>query len=423
MTGRWRRRPEDFVTGTTAGVAPTVRRRAAEIVAEVRAGGASALRRFAQSLDDLAPEAPLLIERSGLDAALAALGAPARVRLERVAARIRRFAEAQRACLRDLSYPVEGGAVGHTARPVAAAGCYAPGGRYPLPSSVLMTALTARVAGVGRVWVASPRPTRLTLAAAALAGVDGLLAVGGAQAIAALSYGVGGVDACAVVVGPGNDYVVAAKLEVAGAVALDSPAGPSELLVVADGEADPDWIAADLLAQAEHDPRARPMLLATSRRVISAVVTALERQLEALPTCDVALEALEQGGLAWCAGLEAVPRWVDEIAPEHLHLSVASPETLLGACSNYGTAFLGQRSAEVFGDYGVGPNHVLPTGGSARAFGGLSIRTFLRWRPWVRLDSTPQCLVEDVAWLAEQEGLAGHAAAAQARGANAGELP
>ncbi|HSN55573.1 MAG TPA: histidinol dehydrogenase, partial [Candidatus Sulfomarinibacteraceae bacterium] len=253
--------PDEVERGRREAVDRDTLDRAAVIVDRVRSGGEAALREIAEELGDLAPGSPLVLGRDALDAARDGLDSEVVDLLERTADRIAAFADAQRHSLVDLKAPVPGGIAGHAVAPVERAGCYAPGGRYPLPSSVLMTAVTARAAGVAEVWVASPRPTAVTLAAAAVAGADAVLAVGGAHAIAALAFGAGPVPACDVVVGPGNRWVTAAKKLVAGAVGIDMLAGPSELVVLADATADPAVVAADLLAQAEHDTDARPVLI------------------------------------------------------------------------------------------------------------------------------------------------------------------
>src|SRR5205807_2622491 len=312
-----------------AGLDAKTRAAAARIVEAVRTHGEVALRKHAERFGDVLPGAPLYHDRPELARALTGLSTDDRVRLERVAARIRAFAVAQRGALGSVSVPVPGGVAEHRIAPMQRAGCYAPGGRYPLPSSVLMTAVTARVAGVRDIWVASPKPQGLTLAAAAIAGADGVLAVGGAQAIAALAYGAGPIAPRDVIVGAGNRYVAAAKRLVAGAVALDMLAGPSELIVFADSSADP-------------------------------------------------------------------------VAPRLAH---------------YGALFVGAGSTEVLGDYGAGPNHVLPTGGTARSSGGLSVYTFLRVRTWLRITDgvAARPLVEDAVWLGRAEGLEAHARAAERR--------
>ncbi|MFN8583224.1 MAG: histidinol dehydrogenase [Gemmatimonadaceae bacterium] len=390
---------------------------AAAIVRDVRERGMIALRHHAERLGDVTPGAPLVLPREALNAALAAMKPNDRTRLERIAARIRAFARGQRSALGQFDMTIPGGRAGHVIAPVERAGCYAPGGRYPLPSSVLMTAITAREAGVKEVWVASPRPAQITLAAAALAGADGFLVAGGAQAIAALAYGAGAVPACDAVVGPGNAYVTAAKQMVAGRVAIDTLAGPSELVVLADGTADPAIVAADLLAQAEHDPDAVPILVSVGEAIASAVSNELVRQLATLPTAAIAQAALLNGGVVVVPDIESGIAACDLLAPEHLELQVANAASLVQRFQHYGALFIGSGAAEVFGDYGAGPNHVLPTGGAARSSGGLSVLTFLRVRTWLAIDDPAAAheLAEDAAWLGRIEGLEAHARAAERR--------
>jgi histidinol dehydrogenase len=298
-----------------------------------------------------------------------------------------------------------------------AAGCYAPGGRYPLPSSVIMTAVTARVAGVKTVVVSSPRPASATLAAAYLAGADYFLAAGGAQAIAAMAYGVGGVPPCDIIVGPGNKWVTAAKSLVFGKCAIDMLAGPSECLVIADETADAATIAADLLAQAEHDTAAVPILVTTSQKTIDAVNEQLTKQLETLPSVPTASVSIQNGFAVLCLDMATCVSVSDVLAPEHLEVITSNAREVAAQVSNYGGMFIGGRAAEVFGDYGAGPNHVLPTGGTAKYTGGLSVHTFLRIRTWMRIDDAQesQALVKDSALLARMEGLEGHARAAEKR--------
>jgi len=391
--------------------------RAADIVEAVHAEGERALRAFAERFGDRAPGEPLVLGSAELAAARDRLPAHQRELLERTAERIRLFAEAQRSTLVEIDVPVPGGRAGHQVVPVERAGCYAPGGRFPLPSSVLMTAITARAAGVGEVWVASPKPGDVSLAAAAVAGADAVLAAGGAHAIAALAYGAGPVPACDVVVGPGNRWVTAAKKLVAGTVGIDMLAGPSELVVLADGTADPVIVAADLLAQAEHDPDALPVLVTTSAGLADAVEAELGRQLDGLPTRATAEAALE-GGFAVVAGdLDEAIAVCDRLAPEHLQVLAADADEVASRLGHWGGLFVGASSAEVFGDYGVGPNHTLPTGGVARHKGGLSVLDFLRVRTWLRLEPGPEVdrIARDAAALARLEGLEAHARAAERR--------
>ena len=375
------------------------------------------MRKHAKRFGDVLPGAPLYHERPQLARALAGLSTDDRVRLERVASRIRAFAVAQRGALGSVRVPVPGGIAEHRIAPVERAGCYAPGGRYPLPSSVLMTAVTARVAGVRDVWVATPKPQLLSLAAAAIAGADGVLAAGGAQAIAALAYGAGPIAPRDLVVGPGNRYVAAAKQLVAGVVAIDMRAGPSELTVFADDTADPATVAADLLAQAEHDPDAVPVLVTLDPALPDRVETELTRQLGDLPSAAVARAALANGGVIVAATLDDAIAACDAIAPEHLRLELRNADAVAPRLAHYGALFVGAGAAEVLGDYGAGPNHVLPTGGTARSTGGLSVYTFLRVRTWLRIDdrAAARPLIEDAIWLGRAEGLEAHARAAERR--------
>lgn len=409
--------PDDAAAAHVAVVDPATLAAAAAIVDDVRTGGAAALRRHAERLGDIAADAPMIYDRAALDEALASLPEADRALLHRTAARVRAFADAQRAAFSALDLPVPGGRAGHTLSPVDRAGCYAPGGRYPLPSSVLMTAVTARAAGVASVWVASPKPSVVTLAAAAVAGADALLAVGGAHAIGALAFGAGEVPRCDVIVGPGNRWVTAAKQLVAGQVGIDMLAGPSELLVIADDHADASRIAADLLAQAEHDPDARPILVTWSPTLADTVDAALHDQLATLPTAEVARAACATGFCVLCAGPDEAVAVADRLAPEHLEVLTADAPALAQRLRHYGGLFIGGPSAEVFGDYGVGPNHVLPTGTAARYTGGLSVLNFLRVRTWLRLEDGPalQAVATDAAALARLEGLEGHARSAEHR--------
>ena len=419
MTPSFRRREiKDLlrVTSTT----PIVLDAAAAIVEDVRRRGEAAVREHAERLDGTEPGAPLIVSRSECEQALSALAPDERERLTRIANRIRVFAEGQRRALAPFETHLPGGRAGHVIAPVESAGCYAPGGRYPLPSSVLMTAITARAAGVERVWVASPRRDPIMLACAAIAGADGFLAVGGAQAIAALAFGVGDVPACDMVVGPGNAYVTAAKRLVFGHVGIDSLAGPSELVVVGDDSSDPGDIAADLIAQAEHDPQAVPVLVSTSERLAERVGIELERQLETLAIADTAREALGNGGFCVVATIDEAVIACNSLAPEHLqlHSNVTDAVTRF---LHYGALFIGKDSAETLGDYGAGPNHVLPTGRTSRFTGGLSVLTFLRVRTWLRIDHPDRAheLYDDAAWLGRVEGLEGHARSSERRSGGA----
>ena len=389
---------------------------AVEIVERVRTIGRQALLDDSTRLGDMSPGQVITYDRGALEAAVEGLDDQSRGVLERTAQRIETFAKAQRSQLLDLEMEIPGGRAGHTFAPMESAGCYAPGGRFSLPSSVLMTAVTARVARVERILVASPKPTPVTLAAAGIAGADSLLALGGAQVIGAMAFGVEGVPACDVIVGPGNRWVTAAKRYVSGYVGIDMLAGPSELVVWADETADAKVIAADLIAQAEHDTDALPVLVTTSSELILQVNSALQDQLKSLPGQATAETALESGYAVLVDSVEEAAQACNRLAPEHLEVHVEDLEDAASRLDHFGALFLGGGAAEVFGDYGVGPNHVLPTGGNARFSAGLSILTFLRMRTWMSSGAGPdKDVIRDTAALARLEGLEGHARAAEAR--------
>ncbi len=308
------------------------------------------------------------------------------------------------------------------ARPLARVGLYVPGGRASYPSTALMTVVPARVAGVAEIAVATPARTyleqpvlRYTLARL---GIEEIWGIGGAHAIAALAFGTESIRRVDAIAGPGNSWVTAAKRLVAGAVAIDGLMGPSEVVIVAGDEADPDWVAADLLAQAEHDPRAAALLVTTSRALARRVAAAVERQLPTLATAETARASLRAyGGALLVADREAAIALADEIAPEHLQLVGAEVEAEAGRYGNAGAVFVGARTPEVFGDYVAGPSHVLPTCGTARFASGLSVENFRRrtHRIEVHDGAAAAGFAVAAAALAEAEGLPAHAAAAAAR--------
>ena len=391
---------------------------ARSILDDVERRGEPAVREHAERLGDLTAGEDMLLDRTALEGAADRLDAETRDLLERVAGRIRNFAEAQLASASELDTPVQGGRGGHRLTPLETVGCYAPGGRFPLPSSVLMTAVPARVAGVRSVWIASPRPTPAVRAAALIAGADGLLAVGGAQAIAALAFGVGGVPRCDRIVGPGNRFVTAAKRLLYGRIGLDTIAGPSELLVVASPDAEPARVAADLLAQAEHDPDAVPLLCAFDEATVEAVREEAGRQLATLPTASIARQALAAGGALLATGPDEAAAICEAVAAEHLHLHGELAESLAPRVNRYGSLFVGSSTPEAAGDYGAGPNHTLPTSGAAAFDSGLSVFSFLRRPTWLSLspeDDGYEGLLRDTAALARLENLEAHARSAELR--------
>lgn len=381
---------------------------AQSIVDRVRREGDSAVRSFAKKFGERTADQPLMIEPAELAAATQRIQKDDLALLQRVADRIRTFAQAQLDCLSELKTPVPGGFAGHTIEPIDSVGCYAPAGRFALPSTVMMTVVPAVVAGCQSVTLATPNPSDLMLAAASVAGASRVLAVGGAHAIAAMAYGMDGLQCCDLISGPGNRWVTAAKKIVNGDCGIDMLAGPSELVLLADDSADAATIAADLLGQAEHDVDARPFLVTTDKLLAEAVNDEMAKQLDALPTAETARQAVSNGAAVLCESMDQAVDICNEIATEHLELHCRNAEEVAQHIRHAGCLFIGHQSAEVFGDYGVGPNHTLPTAGTSRWSAGLNVFTYVRIRTWLQLDKAPAELVDDTARLAELEGLVAH---------------
>jgi histidinol dehydrogenase len=395
-----------------ARVEPVVR----EILGAVRTGGDAAVQRYNERFGRRAPA--LVVRDYDGAAALARLPAEARSALELAATRIRSFHEHQRDD--GFRYHEEGVTLGTRVLPVGRAGVYAPGGKARYPSSVLMAAIPAAVAGVGEVLLATPLAGDASddsvFAAAHLAGVAAIVDAGGAQAIAAMAYGTESVPRVDKIVGPGNVYVACAKRLVFGAVDIDGIAGPSEILVVADDEADPRLVAADLLSQAEHDEAAYPLLLCASELMAHAVTRELDVQLATLPRAVLARAALANGAALVVAGRERMAAVADVIAAEHLALHVAEPEAMLGGIRRAGAAFLGPLTPEAVGDYVAGPSHVLPTGGAVRFGSPLGVYDFVTRTSIIRYTAEALARHERaVCALARLEGLEGHARAVEFR--------
>jgi histidinol dehydrogenase len=395
-----------------------VSRDVAAIIARVRAEGDAAIADLTQRFDrhDLPWAIPLDDCRQALDE----LPTELRSALELAAARIRAYHEKQKPADSD-DVDATGTRVGARWRGVDAAGVYVPGGRAAYPSSVLMNLIPAKVAGVERLVMVTPTPdgeaNPLVLAAAALAGADLVLRIGGAQAVAALAYGTETIQPVDVITGPGNAWVAEAKRQVYGVVGIDMVAGPSEIVVVADGANNPDWIAADLLSQAEHDPTSQSILFTDDAAFADAVTAAVERALGRLTTEATARTSWDDNGaIILVPTLEGALPLVDRLAPEHLELAVADPEPLFAKVRHAGSIFLGRHTPEAVGDYVGGPNHVLPTGRRARFSSGLSVLDFMKRTSF--LGCTPQsirALGPAAVALAEAEGLPAHAASVAER--------
>ena len=384
------------------------------IIAAVREEGDAALLRYARELDGLGTSC-LRVPGDELAAAAETLCAPVRAAVEIAISNIRQFADAQLPRERFEEFS-PGRKLGWIVRPLDAVGCYIPSGRYPLFSTLLMTALLAQAAGVPRICVTSPHPSREILACAHLLGLGEVYRVGGAQAIAALAFGTETIQPVDRIVGPGNAYVAAAKKVLSGEVGIDFIAGPTELLILA-AEGDPRIIAADMLAQAEHDITASAMLITSSRLLAETTRGELERQVAALPAASVARQAIESSSfIALVEGIEDAVAVSNAIAPEHLSLY---DEALLPRIKSAGTVFLGAHSPESAGDYAAGPSHVLPTSGAARLRGGLSTADFVKVIAIQQLTpSALQELAHAIATLARAEGLEAHARALEVRSVN-----
>lgn len=381
----------------------------------VKDEGAAAVRAFTIKLDRHDPDVTgWRIEATTCAAAYAALEPELRAALDLAATRIRAYHEKQRP--QDSDYTdAQGVRLGARWRPVDAAGLYVPGGRAAYPSSLLMNAIPAKVAGVERLAMVTPTPdgqiNPLVLAAAHLAGVDEVWRIGGAQAVAALAYGAGPIRPVDVVTGPGNAWVAEAKRQLYGVVGIDMVAGPSEIVVVADARNDPEWIAADLLSQAEHDVVTQSILLTDDGDYADRVAAAVERQLDTLATGAVARQAWEtNGAIILVETLAAAMPLVDRLAPEHLQLAVDDPQGLFDQVRHAGSVFLGRHTPEAIGDYVAGPNHVLPTGRRARFTSGLSVLDFMKRTSFLGLDESALAeLGPATVALAEAEGLPAHA--------------
>ncbi len=384
------------------------------IIAHVRRDGDRALQELTRRFDRLdLSELGVRVSEAEIAAAMVASDRQTLAALELAAARIE--SHHRRQLPSDDRYTdALGVELGTRWTAIESVGLYVPGGLASYPSSVLMNAIPARVAGVPRIAMVVPSPdgelNPLVLAAAHLAGVPEIYRIGGAQAVAALAYGTESVAPVAKIVGPGNAYVAAAKRQVFGTVGIDSIAGPSEVLVIADKDNNPDWLAADLLAQAEHDTAAQAILMTDDARLAAKVAAAVARQLAGLPRGNIAGESWQTfGALIVLRSLEEAPALADRIAAEHVEIAVADPEALAARIRNAGAIFLGRHTPEVIGDYVAGSNHVLPTARSARFSSGLSVLDFMKRTSLLRLDSASLARLAPAAMtLARAEGLEAH---------------
>ena len=399
-----------------------IERTVTAILADVRSRGDAAVLEYTARFDRVSATslAELELSRAELDAALDGLPTTQRAALETAAARVRAYHERQP--LQGWQYEeADGTLLGQKVTPLDRVGLYVPGGKASYPSSVLMNAIPAKVAGVGELVMVVPTPggekNPLVLAAAALAGVDRVFCLGGAQAVAALAYGTETVPRVDKIVGPGNAYVATAKRRVFGVVGIDMVAGPSEILILCDGTTDPDWVAMDLFSQAEHDELAQAILVCPDAVYLNRVGAAIERLLPSMPRQAVIRAALEgRGALIEVRDLDEACAVANRIAPEHLELSLADADAWVGKIRHAGAIFIGPYTSEALGDYCAGPNHVLPTSGSARFSSPLGVYDFQKRTSLIRASRHAASELGRIAGtLADGEGLPAHAQSARYR--------
>ncbi len=396
--------------GTQEALQDTV----AKIISLVQTEGDTGIAQLAERFGDTVLS-PVMVRADDIESVKRRLSAETRNTIDVAATRIRRFAEAVMEPMRSIAVSYETFATGLDFRPVSRVACYVPSGRYPLASTALMTAITAKVAGVTEVCIFSPKLTDEILYAGIVSGVTEFYQIGGAQAIAAAVYGTETVKPVAMIVGPGNAYVTEAKRQLQGQVAIDMLAGPSEICIIADGGGNAHWLALDLCSQAEHDPDARAYLLTDDAALAAKVLAELPMVCNQLNLPDFIGESLAQSAILVLPDMEACIAAANTIAPEHLQLHVAKPEEIQPHLLNYGALLIGYNATVSNGDYVAGPNHTLPTDRSARHTGALTPLSFLRAQTWVKVSASASDLHKETEAFAILEGLTAHGAAPRAR--------
>ncbi|MDZ7400627.1 MAG: histidinol dehydrogenase [candidate division KSB1 bacterium] len=393
-----------------------------QIIDAVKANGDAAIKKYTAQFDGVALE-QFLVTEAEIKNAYQQMTKEELAAIKSAAENIERFAIKQKESLTDFEFEIQNGVfAGQKVIPIERVGVYAPGGSYPLPSTVLMCAIPARVAGVDEIVLCSPPRHSGTihpaiLVAADICKIDKIYKIGGVQAIAAMAFGTETIQRVDKIVGPGNKYVALAKKMVYGAVGIDFIAGPTELLIIADEQANPEFIAADLLGQAEHDVDAVPILVTTSLELAHAVNHELQRQIASLPTADIAQKSLDNNGkIILVESLAEAFMIANKKAPEHLELQIQNAEKYINQLRNYGSLFIGPYSAEALGDYSSGLNHTLPTNDSARYTGGLSVKDFLKFQTTLRVTEQGLASIGSTAVaLGKMEGLMGHARSIEIR--------
>lgn len=387
-----------------------------EIIRQVKEGGDEAVRRYSRQFGDGELER-LELTCEEIEKAIVETPDEIKDSIKAAIENVKNFAKAQLASIKELEINNNGVTLGHKVIPLQVVGAYVPGGNYPLPSSAIMTVVPAKAAGVEEVIVCSPRIQPVTIAAAALSGADRIFRIGGVQAVAAMAYGTESVPAVNKIVGPGNKYVTAAKKEVYGVCGIDFLAGPSEVMIIADETANPRFVAADMLAQCEHDADARAYLVSTSEQLAQDVIQEISKFLTSLPTSAIAERAINESLIILVDNIEQAIEIADKKAPEHLELCYNQAKEDLGWYRNYGSLFIGNYSAEVLGDYCSGTNHVLPTNGVAKYSGGLSVFDFVKIQTYQEVSEAAarHGLASLASKLAATEGLLAHKLSADLR--------
>jgi len=386
-----------------------------QIIQEVKIQGDKAVRKYTKKFDKLSP-ITFEVSKKEIKEAYKQVDKETISAMKKAASNIKFFAKEQMKTIKSFEVKRKGITLGQKIVPIERTGCYVPGGLYPLPSTALMTVIPAKVAGVKEVIVCSPKIKPATIVAADIAGADKILNVGGIQAIAAMAYGTETIPKVDKIVGPGNKYVTAAKKQCYGAAGIDFLAGPSEVLIIADESANPELLAADLLAQAEHDPNARAILVTTSTTIAEKTNKEVEKQLKELSTAETAEKSIAQSSIILADSIEQAIELSNKKAPEHLELQLRNASKIIKKLTNYGSLFIGEYSAEVFGDYCSGTNHTLPTNGAAKYTGGLSVKDFVKILTYQKISKKgSNKMVQIASRLAPIEGLEAHKKAAEKR--------
>lgn len=386
-----------------------------EIIASIRNKGDEAVRAYAEKFGDGELNNFRLTEKEIKDA-LNQIDEDTINTIKFAIKNVKEFAQAQLASLKEIKVNVNGNILGHKIIPIESIGCYIPGGNYPLPSSAIMTIVPAKTAGVKRIAAMSPKIQPVTIAAAHLAGADEIYRIGGVQAIAAMAYGTQTIQKVNKIVGPGNKFVTSAKKQVFGECGIDFLAGPSEVLIIADDSANPDFVAADMLAQCEHDKDARAFLICFSKEFAKQVERKAEEYLRILPTKEIARISFEKSFAVVVNSLDEAIELSNKKAPEHLEICLCNAEEIIDKFTNYGSLFIGNYSAEVFGDYVSGTNHTLPTNQVSKYSGGLSVFDYIKIQTYQIIQKNSlKTTAEFASKLAESEGLYAHKLAADVR--------